>query len=325
MLSLFRTNQIFTSVLYILYILLLWHPVFVLEIPAEHLSSGALGAWLDHWSEQHLTASRIAAIALLWIQAILVSTIVNRYRIAQDANLIPGLIYLLVSSCIPEFLHLSPLLVANTFFLLSLYNLFDTYKKSSCADLLFNTGWWTGIASFFYMPYLYFIVFCIIASGILRSAQLKEYLMIATGLLVAYFLVGLYFFWVDQLPWFLAYHFEQAGFIFRDITWEKSAMIKAGLFLLLILFILLNVGRYTYKQNISAQKYISVLYTALFWGGLSVLLQKRISLDSLLLCAIPVGIFTGITFAAIRNRLAAEMLHFILLAAIIMAHYLLPS
>lgn len=242
----------------------------------------------------------------------------------MTATLYPGLIYILVASCFKEFLHLSPVLVANTFFLLALYNLFDAYKKSSCADLLFNTGWWLGIASLFYMPYLYFIVFCFISINILRSANLKEIPDGISGLAVTYFLGGVYFFWQDQLPLFLAQQFhQQAGFLFSSLKWDNTAAIPAGIFLCLILFTLFNAGSYSYKQNISTQKFITVLFLALFFGGVVLLFQKQISLDNLLIAALPVGIFLGITFSSIRNRLAGEMFHLILFAAVILAHYFL--
>lgn len=323
-LSIFRTNQIFTGILYIFYIVALWHPVFVFPSPPVHQTSGIFGIKLNDWSEGHLFSSQVVAILLLWGQALLVSTLVNRHRISPDSNLIPGLIYILVTSCFKEFLHLSPVLVANTFFLIALYNLFDTYKKTSCADLLFNTGLWLGIASLFYMPYLYFIVFCFIAINILRSANLKEYLIVLNGLMVTYFLAGVYFFWQDQLPWFFEQQFHrQAGFIIPHLKWDNAAGIPAGIFLTLILFTLFNAGSYTYKQNISTQKFISVLFLALFFGGVVVLFQQQISLDNLLITAIPVGIFLGITFSSIRNRLAGEMFHLILFTAVILTHYFL--
>lgn len=326
MLSIFRTNQIFTGILYIFYIIVLWHPLFLFHFPAVHLTSGALGNILNEWSKNNIFASEVSAIILLWGQAILVSALVNRHRISSDSNLIPGLIYILVASCFREFLQLSPVLVANTFFLLAIYNLFDAYKKSSCADLLFNTGWWLGIASLFYMPFIYFIVFCFIGINILRSPNFKEYLMVLIGLAVAYFLAGVYFFWQGQLPWFFEQQFQQpAGFIFNHLKWEYSASIKAGIFLCLVLFALFNAGTYTYKQNISTQKFVNVLFWALFFGGIVVLFQKQISLDNLLVAAIPLGIFLGISFSSIRNRLAGEMFHLILFAAIIMTHYFLKS
>jgi len=133
LLSIFRNNLFINSLLLLPYVILvrvhtLVHPVayevqqgdtFVVEFLFSSISSPI--------------GQSISAILLVYLQAVFLNRLVIKHRLAPDYSLWPGLIYILLT-LMPSFPGLSPHLLANTFILISLDQLFRTYKSPKVAD-----------------------------------------------------------------------------------------------------------------------------------------------------------------------------------------------
>ena len=313
MLSFFRTNQIFNSVLLIFYILILWGAQYFVPNSWLAESNGIFAEWLLSHTGTGTIWSRIIALFLLLFNATFINYLVAEFRLDYDMNLFPGLFYILVSCCIPEFLHLSPILIANTFLLFALLNLLKTYKNSQPAVLIFNTGFWIAIASLFYFSFVIFLLMGLIGLSILRAFKIRERLMMICGFIVPYFLLGTIYFWLDQFGLFWSRQ------VTDNIKWmdyygtlDATTYVKLGAFALLILWVIFNSGVYNFKKNIQIQKRISVLFWVLLFAGFTVFFQAKISLTHLQIITIPVGIFLGLTFSRLPSNVA-ESIHFILL------------
>jgi hypothetical protein len=186
-LSLFRTNQFISNTLLVFYALLLRGLVFFL--PAREVSMshpGIISKMVYGWIGQSGWLPDLVALLLVLLQALLVNVIVAKYRMARTVSLYPGVFYILIVSSFPDFLHLSPVLMANTFLLLVLYELFDSYKKYTAAGSLYNIGLWLGVAALFYYSMLAILIAAIIGFSIVRSFKVREVLMILFGLISPY-------------------------------------------------------------------------------------------------------------------------------------------
>ncbi len=320
MLTIFRTNQVFYSVLLIFYIVLLRFSVFLAQdvfrwTPSGHgIFSELVYSWVG--SQQFL--SHAIAMLLLLVQGFLVNTISINHRLANDVNLFPGLFYVLICCTIPDFLYLSPVLMGNTFFLIALNEMFDTYKNPACADRIFNAGLWTGVASLFYFPFAFFTLVMLAALSILRAFNLQEVLMILTGMLLPYFLSGVYFFWFDRLDFFWEMQLERnIGFLdFGNRADGWDTYIKISIFALLTLLVLINSGSYLIKKNIQVQKKINILYWILIVAGIAVPFQNNITFEHFLMLAPALGILLSFTFSSMKTQWA-ESVHFIMLVVVL--------
>jgi len=141
-LGFFRTNQITANFLLILYVIVARSAIFVFPQDWEPVSSGLFSDAVYRLVGTSGLWPAIWAAMLVFVQAVLVNALVAKFRIANEITYFPGVFYVLLSSCIPEFHYLSPALMANTFYILAFYELFDTYKKLSAASWLFNLGLW---------------------------------------------------------------------------------------------------------------------------------------------------------------------------------------
>ena len=299
--------------LLIFYILLLRFTAFIAPFQWQPSGQGVLCELVYSGIGSQQFISHVVAILLLLVQGFLVNMICINHRLANEVNLFPGLFYILVCCAIPDFLYLSPVLMGNTFFLIALNEIFDTYKNPACADRIFNAGFWTGIASLFYFPFAFFIIVLLAALSILRAFNIQEILMVVTGAFLPYFLGGVYFFWFDRFDFFwemqLDRNLDFLSFGNRINAWDTYA--KLMIFGGLILFVLFNNNVYQIKKNIQVQKKINILYWILIASVLAVPFQNNLTFEHFLMLAPALGIFLSFTFSGMKKQWA-ESVHFIM-------------
>lgn len=322
MLSIFRTNQIFTSTLLIFYILVLRAVVFVVPPEWELGSMGVFSKAIVEWIDPTSLWAHVISFGLLLIQAILINTMVSNHRLANEINLFPGLFYILVCCLLPDFLYLSPLLMANTFFIVAIAELFETYKVSTCADRIFNAGFWVGVASLFYFSFIIYIILGLIGLGILRAFYLSERLGLIAGALVPYILTGTYYFWNGELDFFMENQISKNIVLldFQNVKDQTGNIIKIAAYSLILVWILLTSAQYKYKKIIQVQKKIDIILIAIIVGGLTFLFQSNITVEHFLILGVPVGILLSFNFTGMKKKWA-ESIHLIILVTVLALQY----
>ena len=322
MLSLFRTNQLAFNVFLIFYAILLRSSSFI--TPAQEWlpgKSGVLSMWIFDLCNGISGLPYIVGILLVFLHGILINVIVARFRMGNEVTLLPGLCYIMLASSIPEFLNLSPILLANTFFIIALFELFGSYRQKSIVGNIFNVGFWLGVASLFYFSEIVFLIFVFFSSSILRTFRMQEILITIIGFLVPYVLTSVYFFWNDAFLWFWENQFSNnIGFLDFDITHSWGTYAKLIFFVILLIIVFLSSGSYMSKKNLQVQKNITILYWALFFSFFTIFFQANIRLEHLLIITIPLSIFLSFNLANIRQSFA-EAVHLILLVCILILQY----
>ncbi len=288
----------------------------------EPESAGILAQWVYGQVGYSGWIPSLIALLLVFIEAWMLNALVLRDRMGKDANLFPGVFYILICSSIPSFLHLSPLHLANFFYILALFELFSIYKKPSCTVNLFNSGLWIAIGSLFYPSYLVLFIFSIIVINSLRSLKLGDILIVLTGVIVPYIYAGVYYFWTDRLTLFWGEQFPiKIGLPGFALDNEVLYYISVVFFGLLILVVLFSWSGFLMKNIIQVQKKINMLYSALFVSVLGVFFIPMMSLDTLLFLAAPLGVLLSFNFTNMPRQ-RAEVLHLILVILILYFHYL---
>jgi len=320
-LALFRTNQFVANFLLLFYAVIVRGVVF---IQAEEMALSQPGIFthsLWGWIAPDSTWGFLLATLLVVIQAVMINLLVSQYRIAREISLLPGVFFVLFSSAFTEFLYLSPLILANTFYIIVLYELFSTYRKYAAAGAIFNIGWWLAVGSLFYFSYFFLLILGIIGLGMLRSFTFREVLTLFCGLLAPYVMTGTYYFITDQIDLFWNIQFfDSIGFLdlYGSLHWIAYTKIAVVSFLLGVL--VFSYNRYTKKKNIQQQKYIDVLFLALVVAILPLLFQSNIHLDHLLVLVPPAAILISFNFQSAR-RGTAEAIHFLLLIGILVLQF----
>lgn len=297
----------------IVYVLLLRFSVFIAPFQWEPSGHGVFCDMLYGWVGSQGILAHILAMFLLMAQGYIVNLIVINYRLSNEINLFPGLFYVWYCCAIPDFLYLSPVLIGNTFFLISLFQIFDTYKNPACADKIFNAGLWLGVSSLFYFPFVFFLIVLLAALSILRAFSIQELLMIALGMFLPYFFAGLYYYWIGNYGYFEE---TQIGrnldfFTFSRVAFTWDNWLKLIVFAGAIIFVLANNGFYLAKKNIQVQKEINLLYWVLIASAVAIVFQANATFEHFLMLAPALGIFLGMTFTSLRPQ-SAEAIHFLM-------------
>jgi hypothetical protein len=260
----------------------------------------------------------LVALLLVLLQALLVNVIVAKYRMARTVSLYPGVFYILIASSFPDFLYLSPVLMANTFLLLVLYELFDSYKKFTAAGSLYNIGLWLGVAALFYYAMIAFIIAAVIGLSIVRSFKVRELLMILFGLLSSYWLLGIWYFFTGQYDLFWPQAvLDNVGIIQLSGNWFIINYVQLIVFGALLLLVLLQYNEYIHKVSLQAQKNINIVYWFLAVSALTLLVQQGIAMDHLLMLAVPFSILVSMSLLYMDHRLS-EAIHFLIVVCIIL-------
>lgn len=325
-LALFRNNRLSTAFLLAFYVVLTHLSAllgYVQPVGKGSVGGGVLYRDWFGWAEQHAHYSAIGAVVLVFIQALFINNLADRFRLLSDRTWLPGLFYVLAASCLSDFLFLSPPLVAATLVPLALRRIFQSYKLPNATALVFDAGWWATFGSLFYPPMLFLLLAAYAGVNIMRSFNLREQLVFVSGVIAVLFLAWLWYFWSDRGGSFWEIQFGALwGFYHFAPDMDTERTLKALLMAVLLCTIMLSYGAYFHRKLIQAQKSVAILYWFLFVGAAVILLQDDPLPAHFLLIMPSVGIFMALSFFALRNRVIAEIFHFALLAVVLFVQFL---
>ncbi len=319
MLALFRNNESFTLFLLAAYIAVLRLPAMIgwVEPPA---GEDAAAGWL-YWvllTPISLTpaVSAMAAAGLVLIQAFAVYRLADKYRLMEERSWQPGALYGLVASCVPDFLFLSPALVAATLVPIGLWRLFSVYRRPLVFSTVFDVALWFVVGTFIYPPFFWFVVIGFFSFFPLRSFSRREQIVYLTGLIAPVIILQTILLWCEQSGVF----WQTLGanlFAWPQLMWPEatSTRLTIGLLAGVLLVIALGFNLYYHKRSIQVRKYIDILYWFLLGGTLSAFFRPGSTLDGFLLCMPTAGIFSSYLFQASRSNPLMELLHLALFVA----------
>ncbi|TXB61578.1 hypothetical protein [Phaeodactylibacter luteus] len=301
------------SLLLGLYILLVRSSVFWVPFEGSPHGAGPFSAWLYEWIGHNTLPAQLLAMALLLAQGFYLNIIVSENRLAAEVSLFPGVFYVLLASLLPEFVYLSPLLLGNTFYLIVLGEVFNSYKKTEAAGDIFNIGFWTGAGALFYPSFLALLLVGFVGLNILRAFKIRERLMALAGLFVPFFLTGTWLFWDGGYPEYAQQ--VKSGFAWLDFSPAPviAAYRSLGIMAVLILVLIVSYRSYLLKQSIDVQRKISIVFWGLLLSALTVFFQADIGLEHLLILTLPAGLLLSLNFIRLPRQ-TAEVLHLLLLA-----------
>lgn len=127
------------------------------------------------------------------------SVILNRNELSLKNSSLSALVFLVLMSLLPSQLTLTPTTIALLFILLILHHLLIIYRKPEHFDRVFAAGFFTALASFFYIPVLLWIGFIIVSFLLFRSGAWREWIAAIIGLLTPFIYLSVFYLWNDEL------------------------------------------------------------------------------------------------------------------------------
>lgn len=323
MLELFRKDQPLGYIFLLIYTILLRVPTFISETNWSPLASSAFSDLVYNLTGYTSLGAQITGTVLIFIHAVIINFMVAENRITRDNSLFPGLFYVLFSTLLPDFNYLSPALMANTFIILALYNIFNSYKKSGNSGEVFNAGIFIGVSMLFDFSYVVFLVCGFVGLLIVRSFRLVERIQYLVGFMIPVFLGGTYYFWMGHINDFFLTFTTNIKWLDWAGNVNNLLFLKVGILCFLMLFVIFNYSNYGKKNNVHAMRKVDVLFWFLIFPLVTFLFQSGIRLDHALITAAPMGILLGFSVLNIQNKMISEVVHLVLISISLLFQYIL--
>ena len=325
MIALFKQKSPGNIVVLFIFGLLIKLPAFLYPsiIPATPADG-----WLYHiiykWfgEQSNLLLAAVIAFLLLYIQSIIVTTIVNEYRMTSRQTFLPGMSFILVSSLIPHWNYLSAPLFASTFILWAFSKLMKLYNVSNANTTIYNIGLLLCLASAFYFPSLVFLICIILGIMILRAFKINEFFLLVLGITTPYYFNVAYLLLADK--------FDVQALVpdlsINLVPVQTSLWIVGSVVLLLIPFLVggYYVQTHLRKMLIQARKNWSIILLYLLFATFIPFINNTGYFTTWIIAVAPFAIFHGCTYLYPPAKWIPVAIFFIMLGFILAQQYLTP-
>lgn len=146
--------------------------------------------------------SSAISILLIAAEAFLLNFIVQQFHLQRNQTWLPGLVYAILMSALPEALMLHPVIFANLFLILAVKRGFDLSANTNAASAAFDSAFLISIGSLFYFPVALFLFFTWLSIFAFRAFSLREAIIAVVGFSVPYFFAATYFYLMDESAFF---------------------------------------------------------------------------------------------------------------------------
>jgi len=170
---------------------------------------------------------------ILFIQAMMLNSFMNKQRMRKSQNFLPCLCYLVIPTLFTVCNQLSDTMFINAFLLLILSVLFKTYNQPEAKGPVFNCGFILGVASFLFFPVIVFVLWIFLAMMVIRPFRLNEWLLFLLGLTTPVYFYGGWLYLTDK--WDTAALIPQITFGLPQL--QQNLFLAGGLTLLVIPFL----------------------------------------------------------------------------------------
>jgi hypothetical protein len=288
--------------------------------------SPLVAAWLNKATEFMLGRSifgrHLLALLIIFFQAAFFAFILIRNRAYNESNYLPAFIFGVISLFSFDMLSLSRELLASTFVLLALNNIFKEIEfKVQRDETVFNVGFFFGVASLLIFSYSIFLIGGLVILFVFARINLRKSLLIAFGFGFPHLaLICLYYF-LDGLREFTKYYYgSNLTFNTVDLVPANSILWLSGVILLFFLFSLIMLNREARFTKYQSQ----LMQVMLVWMAISivqVLITRELTPHSFILFAPPLAYFISYYILLIRRGWIAEtMLWVFFLSTIVVSN-----
>lgn len=282
----------------------------------------ALVFWLlDVVAGRSFLAYRLTAMGLLLLQALLFNVTLNRHKVYATQDYLPALLYLVLGSISFEFNMLTPLLIGNTFIILSLPYIITLSREGFDNNRLFLGGIMLGLAAMSYLPLAVFLLIGIFAVFFFASSTFRSMLLMLCGFLFPYAVLFTYYLYTDTTQEFLELHLLRpwqlkVAFLRPPADVAKLMAIPAAVLLLSLLSVASLPQRLVFQD-----KFKQLMWVWLFASLLVIFTRDEISVATFMLVLPPIAYFSEFFFNSSRKMWQLNLVFFLVLGSVVVLRY----
>lgn len=150
----------------------------------------------------------LCGFILVMAEAYGFTQILDRHELVLKNSSLPALVFVVMMSFLPPQLTLNPINLAMGLMIMILYHLLIYYNRPDHLDRIFASGFFTGIASMIYLPFLLWFLFVIVSFLFLRAGNWRAWFAAFIGLLTPFIYLVSWYFWFDELALKMPAYFQ---------------------------------------------------------------------------------------------------------------------
>ena len=256
----------------------------------------------------------LAGLLLLIFAAVLIQRINVEYGFFRIRSLLPGILFILISSGFNELRILHPVHVASIFYLLATYRLFNAFDLRKPFSQVFDACFLLSIGSLFYVNLIVLLPAFIAGALILgRETRWREILISIMGFAIPWVFVFSIYFLFDNTPSLI--NLLKSNFVNQNDRLAENIpeLVFLGFMLLLTL-----IGSYLIivqydEKKVSIRQYFLVFFLMFVSLILSFFLVPAVSTEVFTVAAIPVTFLLSNLLLSINRNIWGEIIIYLLI------------
>ena len=263
----------------------------------------------------------LITFAVFVVALFLFNSVLSANRLVNKYSTVASLTFLLMMCVTPDMHVCYPFILACPFILMAMHTLFLIYQTDNPENYMMNIGYFIAIASLFYYPSIFLMIWVLISLLVLGFRELRQLLiplaafMIVNAIVIGVeFLVGDY----DRL-------IESYSMFFRNTSFYLDMTLGNKIFLLIstVLF-LMSLARVfgnrssDYGSNSRKKVEVGVVLTIL---SMLILFINQPLMGNIMIFMM-YAFFYAIALSDIRKSMIANMLTILMLVLVLLNQYL---
>ncbi|SFG69205.1 hypothetical protein [Pontibacter chinhatensis] len=282
----------------------------------------ALVFWLiDLVAGRSFLAYRLVSMALLLLQALLLNSILNRHSVYATKDYLPALLYLVVGSLSFEFNMLTPLLIGNTFLILSLPYIITLNREGYENNRLFVGGFMLGLAAMSYLPLALFLLVGIFAVIFFASNTFRSTMLMLCGFLFPYAVLITYYMYTNTSQEFLELHLLRPWQLNVSFLRPPSDVAKLMAIPGFILLLSLLSAASQPQRLVFQVKFQQLMWVWLAVSMLVIFTRDEITIATFIIILPPVAYFGEFFFTSGRKGWIINSVFLAMLATVLVMRY----
>lgn len=325
MLKFFRSSQFSAAVVVVLIGIGLWIRPILSDFSSPFLFDTVAMPFYSYVLQllpSNAIVTSIITFLLVFFTGFYLIRINNHFVLNKQRSYMLPLVAILLSSAFFPLQRINPAVFAAVLLALSLFNIFDIYQKKDALDNIFRAGFALGISYLFYSPMLIFFPILFLGLLLLRSINIREWIVAIVGLLLPVLLyLFTMFFMGTPIPDVL----ELFELNLRVHTHSSIALNPIIYFLACIgvpliwslLFLAFNLS----AQKNSVRKYQTLNFWLFVFVFIAFVAIPNASYELIYIAAIPLSFLITNLFMNVKVNFISKLLFILLFASAIIGQF----
>jgi len=262
------------------------------------------------------------SLLLIIIIAALVQAINDRYMFIRVRTKLPSILFVIIASGFTDLHTLHPVFPATIFLLFAIYSLFGTFEEKKPYSAIFNTGFFIGVGTLFYVNLIVLLPAFLIGIAILtRENSWRKYLILLIGVFVPLFFAVSFAVIAEQIPEMLIIVKQNIVTPVNHFQTNIPLHVFLGILILLTLTGSVSIMNQYDSKKISTRKYFAIFLVIFILSLVSFIFIPVTSQEMLVIIAIPITYLISNLFVFMKSRFWSELLFLILLGVVIFMQF----